>query len=488
MAKYLPKIEPWKHQLEALRRGHAERAFAYLMGTGTGKTKVIIDSAIMHLEDGNIDTLVVFANKGSYRNWASSELPEHVPHRIPYAVYVWDGKKTQQRKLEWEFVTTFKGLRVILVNIEALSTENSRAMDQLWPYMKTHKVMMCVDESTVIKHMTATRTKNAIALGRLAMYRRIMTGTPVTKGPLNLYSQFEFLGPAYLGFKSFFAYRARYSVLKPMTKAFIDKKTGKEKESTFQVPVAWRNIEELSERIAPFSYRVVKEDCLDLPPKQWKKFETFMTDEQTAMYISMRDESIAELDKKEYVIPTDILTVRLRLHQIVCGHIPREDKTIFDLGTNRVESLLEILDELGEKICIWVNYRPSFLKIAAALRKEYGDGSYVEYHGGIDGEQRDRNKMRFINDKPRFFLGNPSIGGKGLTLVVAADAVYFSNKDSLEDREQSEDRIHRPGQHWPCTYTDLICRGTVDESIIKNLRESHEVARLINRDNWREWL
>lgn len=505
MSKYLPKIPPWKHQLEALKKGHGCRAFAYLMGTGTGKTKVVIDDAVMHYEAGRINTLIVFSNKGSYRNWPNTEIPEHMPERIKYASYLWDGKRTKKKQYEYEYLAMFDGMKLMFFNIESLSSASGSAAELVKHHMMQNDSMLVIDESSTIKNFESIRTKNAISLGRSrgATYRRIMTGTPVTKGPLNLFSQFQFLQPGLLGFSSYYTYRARYSILRGLV---TDKKTGETTEWArddksgefveidwknqrgFKIPVAWRNLDELGDRIAPYSYRVLKEDCLDLPEKMYQKRETFMTDEQQHIYETMRKESIAELDAQEYVISTHVLAKRLRLHQITCGFLPKEDKTIHWISNAKVESLMEALEECGGKACIWVDFRPSFLRIAEALKEAYGEKSFVEYHGGISPEQRERNRLSYLAGDHDWFVGNPSVGGKGLTLVVANNSYYFSNTDNLENRLQSEDRIHRPGQHWPCTYTDLLVPGTVDVSIIENLRKGVDVARRITKDNYREWI
>lgn len=478
MAKYIPNFPNYDHQTEALRRSWGCVAFAYLMGTGTGKAKVAIDDACAHYENRLIDALVVFANKGSYRNWPNTEIPKHFPTRIKKAEYTWTGSDTKQKQNEYKYVAMFEGMKILYFNIESLSISNSRAMSLLINFMSQHRCMAIVDESTVIKNMTAVRTKNAIKLARLAAYRRIMTGTPVTKGPLNLFSQFEFLGPAFLGFKSFYSFRARYAVLQQM-------EMGGRK---FDVPVAYKNLDDLSDRVAPFSFRVVKEECLDLPKKIYREHQTFMTDEQQHFYDAMRKESIAQFNDQEFITATEVITIRLRLHQIVCGHLPKEDGTIYDFGNNRVDSLLEQLEEMDGKAVIWANYRPSVTKMVKALKKEYGEGSVVEYHGGVPPDLREQNKLAFMEGKPRWFVGNPAIGGYGLTLTSASDMFYYSNSDNLEHRLQSEDRIHRPGATKTCVYTNITCPDTVDEKILKNLREGHSIAGKINRDNITQWI
>lgn len=95
------KTEPYEHQLEALRRSHDKINYGYFMEMGCGKSKVLIDNAVWLYEQGLIDTAVIVAPKGVYRNWETSEIPAHLPDQIPHEVYVWNPSpnKTQAKRL-----------------------------------------------------------------------------------------------------------------------------------------------------------------------------------------------------------------------------------------------------------------------------------------------------------------------------------------------------------------------------------------------------
>ena len=135
------------------------------------------------------------------------------------------------------------------MNVEALST--SKGTEFAARFLNSHKTLMAIDESTTIKNSSAKRTKNILALSKYAKYRRIMTGSPVTKNPLDLYSQCEFLSPWLLNFQSFYAFRNRYAEMK----------TIHARGRSIQVVHKFQNIGELSDKLKGFSYRVLKEDC-----------------------------------------------------------------------------------------------------------------------------------------------------------------------------------------------------------------------------------
>lgn len=468
---------PREHQVTALKKGYHHISFAYFMGTGTGKSKVAIDNTGMLYEEGHIRGALFLANKGSYRNLVN-EIEIHLPKRIPRYVFVWDGSTSQATLRKLQYLHTFNGLRIMIMNIEALSMIKGRGYQSAHAFLMNTSCIMVVDESTTIKNPGANRTKATIILGGYAKYRRIMTGTPVTKSPLNLFSQFQFLDNKILGHKSFYSFRARYSVLREME--FGGRK--------FQVPVAYRNVEELSEIIKPFSYRVVKEDCLDLPPKIFQTYDVQMTKEQTKIYEDFRDRAMVELENGTFASATIVITQLMRLHQITCGHIVDEEGTLHDISNARVEALGDVVDEMEGKVIVWCSYRHDIDKVSKFLRKEYGPDSVVEYHGGVDMTTRELNRERFQNGDAQFFVANPQTGGYGLTLTAASNVVYYSNSYDLEQRLQSEDRVHRMGQSKTCVYVDLICRGTVDEKIIEALKSKMDIARLITGDQWRSWI
>jgi SNF2 family DNA or RNA helicase len=337
---------------------------------------------------------------------------------------------------------------------------------------------MAIDESTTIKTPTAKRTKNIIGLGKYAKYRRIMTGSPVTKNPLDLYTQCEFLDPYLLDFTSYYAFRNRYAEMKTMHL----------RGRSIQVVDEFKNLAELSESLQGFSYRVLKEDCLDLPPKNFTKRHITLTPEQKKVYEQMKKAAMAVLNGKVTSTMT-VLTQLMRLHQITCGHFTADDGSVQTINSNRVTELLNILEETEGKAIIWANYQKDVGQIIEQIEKEYGPGSVVDYYGLTAQENRQDNIRQFQSDpKCRFLVGTPSTGGYGITLTAANTVIYYSNGYDLEKRLQSEDRAHRIGQKKNVTYIDIIAEETVDEKIVKALRDKINIASEVLGEELKDWI
>ena len=204
---------------------------------------------------------------------------------------------------------------------------------------------------------------------------------------------------------------------------------------------------------------------------------------------SFLDQFFAELDGK-VCSSMNVLTQLLRLHQITCGHFKADDGTIKHLKNNRLDELMSLLDETEGKVIIWANYVEDIKNIVKSLKKAYGEASTVEYHGGVKQSARQRQIALFQekNGLARYFVGNPQTGGYGITLTAANTVVYYSNNYDLEKRLQSEDRAHRIGQVNKVTYVDLICEKTVDEKIVKALRNKVNIANEILGEELKQWL
>jgi len=184
------------------------------------------------------------------------------------------------------------------------------------------------------------------------------------------------------------------------------------------------------------------------------------------------------------------LTQLMRLHQITCGHSKLDDGTEISIPTKRTEELLSVIEETSGKVIIWANYRHDIESIKLELQKEYGMAAVGTYYGDTDEEERRRVVREFQDPESelRFFVGNPRTGGYGLTLTAASTVVYYSNSFDLEVRLQSEDRAHRIGQTKSVTYVDLMVPGTIDEKIVKALRDKIDIANEVLGEEMKEWL
>lgn len=456
------KTKPFDHQRKAFYMSRDSETFALLMEQGTGKTKVIIDNAAYLYGAGKINCMVVIAPNGVHRNWIRKEIPEHLPDWCPYeSVYYYSGMKKKDTERFEEVMNTHDKMKVFTFNVEAFVSKN--AVNLINKIMLANQVLLVVDESSRIKRPGAQRTKVITKLSNLCKYRRIMTGTPVTKGPEDIYSQFKFLDPQILGYDSFYSFKARYCIMG----GFENKQI-----------VAYQNVDELTKNIEGHSFRVLKKDCLDLPDKIYQRYPVELSEKQRKLYDQMRKTYIAELEGEQIDAPATI-TRLLRLQQIVCGWFPTETevKPIEDKNP-RLNALLEILSDIDSKVIIWARFKADLKAIEHAL------GSLaVAYHGEVSNDARADAVERFQNDpKIRYFVGQPQSGGIGLTLTAADYAVYYSNSFDLETRLQSEDRCHRIGTKNNVTYIDLEAPKTVDTKIIKALRSKKNLADVITKD------
>ncbi|MCJ7570867.1 MAG: DEAD/DEAH box helicase [Candidatus Thermoplasmatota archaeon] len=448
------------------------------MEMGTGKSKVLIDNIAILYDKGKINGVLIVAPKGVYKNWYSSEIPTHFASHVQYKSVLWTASisKTKQEELNSLFKSDFN-LHVLVMNVEAFSTK--KGLQFALKFLNSHKTLMAVDESTTIKTPSAKRTKSILALSKSAVYRRILIGSPITKSPLDLYTQCGFLNDELLGFSSYYAFRSRYAHM-------IERNFGGRR---VQIVKNYQRLDELSKLIEHFSYRVLKEDCLDLPDKIYIRREIELTDEQLKLYTTMKQMALATLNGKMLTAP-NVLTQLMRLHQITCGHFKSDDGKIQELKNNRLEELMSILEETEGKAIIWANYIYDIERISAAIKKEYGDDSVVEYYGAINTDERQKNIERFQDPLSpfRFFIGNPQTGGYGITLTAANTVIYYSNGYDLEKRLQSEDRAHRIGQKKSVTYIDLIAEKTIDEKIVKALRKKIDIASQIMGEELKDWI
>ena len=474
---YKFKTKPYAHQLTALEKSWNRENFAYFMEMGTGKTKVLIDNLAMLYDKGKVDSALIIAPKGVVKTWYEQELPTHLPDHIEKVSVLWQSNitKGQQEKLDSLFQTG-SSLHILVMNVEALSTD--KGVKFAFKFLNSHKCLMAIDESTTIKTPSARRTKNIIKLGGYAKYRRIMTGSPITKNPLDLFSQCEFLDPYLLDFQSYYAFRNRYAEMKTMHI----------RGRSIQVVHAFQNLSELSDKVKQFSYRVLKEDCLDLPPKNFVTRHITLTPDQKKVYEQMKKAAIAVLNGKVTTTVT-VLTQLMRLHQITCGYVTADDGSTQSVESNRIKELMSILEEVDGKVIIWANYQMSVSDIIKNLIKKYGEDSYVHYYGLTPQEDRQDNIRKFQSDpKCRFIVGTPSTGGYGITLTAANTVIYYSNGYDLEKRLQSEDRAHRIGQKKNVTYIDLICEDTVDEKIVEALKKKIDIASEVMGEELKEWI
>jgi SNF2 family DNA or RNA helicase len=474
MWKYPYKTKPYEHQRNALNQSAIKNQWAYFMEMGTGKTKVTIDNmAYLYLKK-EIDSALVIAPKSVYTVW-ETEIETHIPSEINYKIFKWNLDKPK----DYEKLNKYKFLKIFLINVEALSTK--RGLEGCIDYLsKNKKNFVVLDESTTIKNRSAKRTKNILGLRRLSHIRRILTGSPITKSPLDLFTQCQFLSPELLGFSSYLAFRNRYAEM-------TDIPVGSGR--FISVPKYYKRLEELETKLQQFSTRIRKDQCLDLKPKVRQKRYIELEGESKNIYNRLRTTALAIVEDSTISF-SNKLTEIIKLHQVCNGFTKNDDGEIVSLHNQKLSALEEILEETDGKVIIWANYIYNIKQIIAFLEKKYGADSVVSIYGDVNVEDRKRAVERIQKDtKTRFLVGNPTTGGFGLTLTACNTVIYYSNNYNLEVRKQSEDRAHRMGQKGTVVYIDIVAKNTLDEAVMKSLVNKGQIAaKTLGEEDLRDWL
>jgi SNF2 family DNA or RNA helicase len=474
MWKYPYKTKPYEHQRNALNESAEKVQWAYFMEMGTGKTKVTIDNMSYLFFQRKITAALIIAPKSVYTIW-ETEIDTHMPDVLKKSIFKWNIDKPK----DYYKLNEFQHLRIFLINVEALSTK--RGFEACVDYLTRNKLNFVVlDESTTIKNKSAKRTKNILGLRKLTHIRRILTGSPITKSPLDLFTQCQFLSPELLGFSSYLAFRNRYAEM-------TDIPVGSGR--FISVPKYYKRLEELEERLKQFATRIRKDQCLDLKPKVRSKRYIELEGESKKIYDRLRTSALAIVEDSTISF-SNKLTEIIKLHQVCNGFTKDDDGRMLPLHDQKIKALHEIIEESDGKIIIWANYLWNIHEIIHSLKVKYGEDSVVSIFGEVDVKDRKKAVESFQNDSNvRFFVGNPTTGGFGLTLTACNTVVYYSNNYNLEVRMQSEDRAHRMGQKGTVVYVDIVAKNTLDEAIMKSLINKGQIAaKTLGEEDLRSWL
>jgi SNF2 family DNA or RNA helicase len=356
------KTEPYDHQREAIKRAGQNKSFAFFMEMGTGKSKSLIDNLGQLYVNKYVNFALIIAPKGVYRNWVTKEIPDHMPDFITRRVIRWVSGPNKKQQEEMRTVKdAFDGLTIFVMNVEAFSSKKGQAAGEWLAKKYGPNGLIAIDESTTIKNPKAKRTKALLKIAHQFKFARLLTGSPVTKSPMDLYSQCEFLGPKTLGFDSFYAYQNRYAVVNK-------RQFG---QHSFNQIVGYRHLEELSSKVDKFSYRVLKKDCLDLPPKTYTIRYVSMTEDQIKMYNELRNEALTLLDSGELVTVQNVMTQMLRLQQVLSGHLVTDEGELVELETKRLDAVLDILEETSGKVILWSRFRNDIQRLEKLLEEKY---------------------------------------------------------------------------------------------------------------------
>lgn len=434
------KTDLLPHQQAATERLMPSRIGALFMEMGTGKTRTAIEMIARRQERiGN----VVWFCPVSLKETVRAEILKHTD-TPPDQIHVF-GQKTNERTLPTVFwyvvgIESMSASHRVILTVNKLIDENS---------------MVIVDESSYIKGHASARTSWITRVAEKARYRLILTGTPLSQGVVDLFSQMRFLSPKILGYRSFYSFAANHL-------EYSDKYPG--------LIVRSHNTAYLAAKIKPYVYQVTKEECLDLPDKLYHSQYFSMSWDQRAAYEEAKEEILREVDDEDFDSFT-IFRLFTALQQIVCGfwnHIDLKTKeeTCHKFRHGRIDLLLDTIRQVPdqEKIIIWAKYQRDIESICDALTKVYGDGCVALFYGVLNEKRRADQVVKFRNGA-RFFLATQSCGGHGLTLNEAHHVIFYNNAFKYSERLQAEDRCHRIGQAHPVTYIDIICSDSIDVRI-----------------------
>lgn len=469
------KLPPYEHQLRAHKLARDRDAYAFLCEMGTGKSAMLTSVMAYQRLRGRINAAVIFAPNSVCQTWVEEQLPKLYPDLGEgLLVYKWSTSNSQKNIKEQSQLLMFSlRLKVLVMNIEAMSTKKGFTFAE--KFVRSHHTLVAVDESTRIKSVNAKRTTNVIKVGNLAVSRYILTGMPITQSPLDIYSQYEFLDPDFLERTNFFSFKCRYGVLR---RRYVNNKQ-------FDEVVGYQRLDELQKIVLRNGIRVLKSECLQLPPKVYSPDrEVELGEEQRRHYEGMRDNAVMMLSEEEIVTAPLVMTQLLRLRQVLSGIMPRPGIGLepYLLNSNpRMDELVELLDEIEGKVIIWASFVPVVKEIIHRLGQQA-----VGLYGDMKPDARQLAINEFQNNPGvRFFVGQVHTGGIGINLTAAEHVVYYDNDWSLEARAQSEDRAHRIGQTKTVTYTNLVAPKTVDDVILKALKAKKSLADQVTGDGWR---
>lgn len=473
------KTQPREHQMRSFEVSKDRAAYGLFLEQGLGKTKVILDNAAHLWASGKIDTLLIDAPNGVHAQWIDEQLPIHLPDWVPRKTAVYKSEQPQWLKKEIEDVFAYNdGLRIFAVHHDASVTD--KGLKFIQRVLDSGRALWCIDESSrKIKTPGAKRTKATLKMRKLAPFRRILDGTPVTRGVEDLYTQLMFLSDDVHGFSSFYTFRNRYCLTRQVQGA-----------PTGVVEIyGYRNLEELQKRMDAWTIRLRAEDCLDLPERTYVERPVLLTAEQKRLYNEMKDELITQLDSGEVISAEQAVVKLLRLQQIICGHAKDEDGTVHSIASNRAaEALAAAQQSQGAKCIVWARFHHDIDTLAATFRK--AGFKPVTWDGRTSIDDRKAAKDKFINDPECGpFIANPGSAGTGTDGLQHAShtAIWYSNTFKATERWQGDARLFRDGQKGTVNNIDLVVAGSVDMHILRTLKQRKDVAvTALDIRNWLE--
>lgn len=453
--------EPYAHQRAGLAFLQRLGSAGLFWEMGLGKTKTALDYcewlATRPAFDTKVMRVLVITPNSVVDNWGR-EVETHTGRKDYVLLRAPMTLLNRSRKLATK--------RYSITNTEAM---------QGGPLAKAIMAMrwdvLIVDESQRFKNPKAMRTKHLLKIQ--ADHRLILTGTPLTNAPQDLWSQLSFVRPGILG--TWWHFRQEYLLLDHFGNT-IGVRKAKEPD--------------LAKRIASVGYRRLKSEVLDLPEKVYEDRLVDLSPVQKQAYRTMQEELRMELESGDQVVAHSILTQLLRLAQVTAGLIGHGDTYEWDETNPKLLELDSLLDDLKPKpVVIFGVYRRELEALAAryappSVGLDKWDLPPIIY-GGVLPERRQQLIDQFQSGQRRLLFVQAHSGGIGINLTAAQYAVYYTRGWSLEDYLQSQDRLHRIGQQGTVTILHMVARGTIDEDIAKALAAKEDLSRRLTGDQAR---
>lgn len=521
----------YKHQEIALERYCKASAIPLFFDPGTGKTRTALLIAATKYAAGEIDSLLVIAPNGVHKQWATEEIPK----------WISDVNTTVQWKKNKKLFFIDGALNIVCTNIEQFSTK-TRYLDYV-EWVNSHRAMIVLDEATRIKNPKAIRTQRllyefntVIRRGKTILKsepktvaRAILTGTPVTNGPFDVWSMFEFLQPGYFGI-NWYGFQNKYGMFHAIQvngrviRILINEEAWHQikaatsfemanalygvnlstydmikSQESYQGP--FKNVEQLRDKMLEIAMFVKIEDCIDMPDRVYNRKLLDMSPEQERVYDELETYYITTY-KDEKVEAKSKLTAYIRLQQIASGFVSSEqvpEDELEDPPPNKItwfddlpkmDQLLVDCEEIVGAIENPTGQVIIVCHFSAEAERIFDSLQAAGYHcclqtgwkkvGSIDG---------FKQGKYSVMVANIRVISMGFNLQeLCHHMIFYSNTFSLEDRIQVEARIYRAGQKQKCIYTDYVMKDTIDMKVYAALKQKKQLADYIRETSVKDML
>lgn len=471
------KVQPRDYQLKTFTHGRRLPNIALApCALGVGKTKMALDILADKFMREEIDGVAIISLRSLKSQWIEQAIPQHMTDAVRRICHIWKGHTRIPADVAEARRGEERRMRIMALNIEAFGKKDSKARAALIPFLRSGRMALLIDESSRIKNYKARCTKEMVDIARHAVCRMILTGTPITKGLEDFFTQYQFLDPAIIGLSNFFSFRDRYCNVREIRGRNVDPRA--------RQVVGYRNQEELIRKIAPVSF-MIPDTVLGLPPKRYERFEVEMTPEQTYVYTALKNQLVEDLRAARIENPVYALVRLLRLQQVLCGRYYEEVTTVDEmresvpriLPNNRPEVLANLLEQNDGQALIWTRFKADIDDIVGAIG---GLGRIGVFEGDTPQAERERVIRAFKDGELDYVVLNQATGSTGVDgLQVANKAFYYSNSFNREHRWQSEGRIYRLGQRHSTLFGDLIVPNSIDTMILDAHAATADLARMV---------